>query len=68
MQCADELGLSFSEIETCRTSIEGEQLLHEVGLVTKSLDPELNYVPWMVLDGVSQLLKSILIRGKDNLR
>ena len=66
MQCADELGLSFSEIETCSSSVEGEQLLHEVGLVTNSLVPEVNYVPWMVLDGVRHAVDCKMLNQTDS--
>ena len=36
----------------CVNSSEGNQLLHEVGLVLDNLQPPHQYVPWIVVDGV----------------
>ncbi|XP_018014676.2 gamma-interferon-inducible lysosomal thiol reductase [Hyalella azteca] len=53
--CSAEVGIEvWPSISACWTSVEGEQLLHEVGVKTRALDPVLDYVPWMVSDGVSR--------------
>jgi len=51
-KCAEEAGVSYTEIEDCFNSVRGQQLLHEVGVVQNQLDPTLNYVPWILINDV----------------
>ncbi|KAK3873595.1 hypothetical protein Pcinc_021400 [Petrolisthes cinctipes] len=52
-ECAQEAGVTnFSEIEICYTSVEGQQLLHQVGLLQEPLDPQIYYVPWILINDV----------------
>jgi len=44
--------MDWSEIQTCAYGIEGGDLLHAAGVRTEKLDPALNWVPWIVLNGV----------------
>lgn len=56
LQCAQEAGITnYNDIETCTTSVEGQQLLHEVGLIQQTLDPQIYYVPWILVNDVSIL-------------
>uniref|UniRef100_A0A2P2I703 Gamma-interferon-inducible lysosomal thiol reductase-like n=1 Tax=Hirondellea gigas TaxID=1518452 RepID=A0A2P2I703_9CRUS len=48
--CAEELNIAYESIAECSTSTEGEQLLHEVGVLTHALVPEVTYIPWMVVN------------------
>ncbi|RXG73043.1 Gamma-interferon-inducible lysosomal thiol reductase [Armadillidium vulgare] len=49
-ECANQVGASATDIITCANSTEGEFLLHEVGLVEAKLDPQLTYVPWIIIN------------------
>jgi len=51
-QCSESYGLNWSEIETCWKGDEGMELMYKTGEVTHNLDPKLNWVPWVVLNGV----------------
>ncbi|CAL4108468.1 unnamed protein product [Meganyctiphanes norvegica] len=50
--CADQLGVDFTPIDQCATSIEGQTLLHELGEKQAQLAPDLNYVPWIIINDV----------------
>ena len=39
-------------IATCAQSDEGSNLLHEIGVETKNLDPSLYFVPWILFNDV----------------
>jgi len=43
--------ISYSAVKTCAQGSEGNQLEHDMGARTESLDPPHNYVPWIVVDG-----------------
>ncbi len=54
-ECMEQVGItdpSYSEVAQCQTSAEGEQLLHDLGVATKSLNPELTWVPWITINEV----------------
>ncbi|XP_071521691.1 gamma-interferon-inducible lysosomal thiol reductase-like [Panulirus ornatus] len=51
-QCAHEAGVDFANIENCYNTVEGQQLQHQVGLKQATLDPQLIYVPWILIDDV----------------
>ena len=40
----------------CAESDEGSDLLHELGIETKNLDPELYFVPWLLFNDVGIIL------------
>jgi len=42
--------LPFRPIKDCTNGEEGNELLHEMGVATESLDPAHNYVPWVVVN------------------
>merc|ERR1711997_496910 len=42
---------SYEEVDECHKSIEGEEILHEIGVETKSLIPEVRMVPWVIFNG-----------------
>ena len=44
---------SYEEVNQCHKTIQGETMLHEIGVETKSLEPKVNYVPWVMFNGVS---------------
>ena len=41
---------SFEEVDVCRSSSQGENLLHGYGIETTNLDPEHYFVPWITFD------------------
>ena len=41
---------SFEEVDVCRSSSQGENLLHGYGVETTNLDPEHYFVPWITFD------------------
>lgn len=57
-QCAAEVEVTYDPIALCADSVEGQQLLHDIGIKTMALDPQLDYVPWMVVNDVR--LKSFI--------
>ncbi|OQV23944.1 putative Gamma-interferon-inducible lysosomal thiol reductase [Hypsibius exemplaris] len=50
--CAIELGVEFAPIATCASTKLGNELQHVMAQRTLSLNPKLNWVPWLVLNGV----------------
>lgn len=53
MKCAEKHGIDFAPIKECYTTIEGHKLLHEVGVKQRTFAPELDYVPWILINDVS---------------
>merc|ERR1719237_1978411 len=51
--CADslELAIQTEQILACANGEEGSNLLVELGIETKNLDPPLLWVPWTLFDG-----------------
>merc|ERR1719186_55266 len=50
-QCIPDLGISTTDYDTvkkCATSVEGQNLLHDIGVETHALDPALYFVPWIL--------------------
>ena len=52
LQCAQQLGLPYDAIEECSEGSEGEELLHDNGLLTKSLHPPMVFDPLVIFNGV----------------
>ncbi|MCL4143308.1 UNVERIFIED_CONTAM: hypothetical protein GTU68_005540 [Idotea baltica] len=50
--CAAEVGVTYDPIVQCANSTEGENFLHDVGVIQSQLDPELYYVPWIIINDV----------------
>ena len=48
------------KVEACAGSDEGSQLLHDIGVETKNLDPKLNFVPWVLFNNVS-VIRSLIV-------
>ena len=44
---------SYSQVDECSTGKEGNELMHQIALVTDSLDPPHTGVPWITFDHVS---------------
>jgi len=42
--------ISFRDIKKCSNGLEGNKLMHEMGLATEKLEPSHKYVPWVVVD------------------
>ena len=40
--------------------VQGSILLHDYGVETKSQDPKINYVPWIIINGEFSQEKNIL--------
>nr|CAB3255258.1 gamma-interferon-inducible lysosomal thiol reductase [Phallusia mammillata] len=51
-KCITDGGYSWDTINTCALGPEGNDLLHTAGVETKALEPKLNWVPWIVINGV----------------
>jgi len=45
-------GTSFYDIEKCHSSEFGENLLHDFGVQSESLDPSFYFIPWITIDNV----------------
>ena len=39
-------------VDTCAKSVPGQNILHEIGIETQSLQPPLTFVPWIIINGV----------------
>jgi hypothetical protein len=42
----------YQDVDSCTKGIEGENLLHNNGFKTHSLEPKVYFVPWIIYDGV----------------
>ena len=54
--CLEMLGITTTSpdlLRTCVDSTEGANLLHDIGVETKNLDPSLTGVPWILFNDVS---------------
>jgi hypothetical protein len=69
--CLADLDISTTtaeDVTECAHSDEGSNLLHKNGVETKNLDPELNFVPWVLFNNVNRFFSfSTLILLFDNL-
>ena len=57
--CLNSLGIkttSLGRVEACSKTDVGSNLLHNIGVETKDLDPTLNFVPWVLFNNVSLYL------------
>lgn len=54
-QCAEQSGVDYAPVEQCYNSVEGHVLLHDVGVIQNTLDPTLYYVPWILINDVSNV-------------
>ena len=64
-QCASSIGIDslYPMIDECAQGIEGQQLLHDVGVKQNLLSPALYWVPWVIINGVSKnVLKSLKVK------
>ncbi|KAK7086828.1 oxidoreductase activity protein [Halocaridina rubra] len=53
--CAAQVGVDWNPLEQCVCSEEGANLLYNLALQQQLLDPELYFVPWIIIDGVFNL-------------
>ena len=56
--CLEMLGItttSADQVGACVDSDEGSNLLHDIGVETKNLDPSLTGVPWILFNDVSRV-------------
>ncbi|RXG73042.1 hypothetical protein Avbf_02820 [Armadillidium vulgare] len=56
VECANQVSVSPDIIINCANSTEGENLLHDVGVSQSQLVPEVNYVPWIIINDRSVLI------------
>ena len=64
-QCSIELLINkgdWESIDNCRNNVEGEKLLHEVGVKQREEADQLNFVPWVIINDVSNQLFFLLCR------
>lgn len=52
VQCAKKHSINYEELKKCADGNKGNQLLYEAGEKTNSLNPKLNYVPWINVNGI----------------
>lgn len=50
-RCCERSNLLLSDIENCANGKEGRHLHHDMGNVTRQLNPKLSFVPWIVING-----------------
>ncbi|KAG0728462.1 Gamma-interferon-inducible lysosomal thiol reductase [Chionoecetes opilio] len=51
-KCAGEVGADWKPIEECVGSLEGQNLLHDVGVQQEQLKPQMKFVPWIIVNDV----------------
>ena len=51
-RCCSLHDISFDKIETCAKSALGNSLLYGAGVLTHSLTPRVNWIPWLVIDNI----------------
>ncbi|KAG0714860.1 Gamma-interferon-inducible lysosomal thiol reductase [Chionoecetes opilio] len=51
-KCAGEVGADWKPIEECVSSLEGQNLLHDVAVQQEQLKPQLYFVPWIIVNDV----------------
>lgn len=52
--CMERCGIifpSYEDVNQCHKTTQGETILHAIGVETKSLEPKVNYVPWVMFNG-----------------
>ncbi|KAG0699043.1 Gamma-interferon-inducible lysosomal thiol reductase [Chionoecetes opilio] len=52
LNCAGEVGADWKPIEECVGSLEGQNLLHDVGVQQEQLKPPMKFVPWIIVNDV----------------
>ncbi|XP_053638813.1 gamma-interferon-inducible lysosomal thiol reductase [Cherax quadricarinatus] len=50
--CAAQVGQDWAPLEECVSSLEGQNLLHDVAVQEEKLDPQLYFVPWILVNDV----------------
>jgi interferon gamma-inducible protein 30 len=48
--CSESLNMPLAPIYECVRNKRGNDLLHQMGILTLGLNPQLNYVPWINVD------------------
>ena len=51
-QCVERNSLEWDDISKCQSSVEGQTLLHDYGVDTLALEPDVTWVPWITINGV----------------
>ena len=51
---------SVERVEECAGSNEGSDLLHQYGVETHNLDPQLTGVPWLLFDNVKVNISKLI--------
>ncbi|KAL4218561.1 antigen processing and presentation of exogenous peptide antigen via MHC class I [Mactra antiquata] len=51
-KCGEKLGIDIDDIMKCSTSSQGNNLEHEMALLTDALNPPHRYVPWIVINDI----------------
>ena len=49
--CAKSLGLEYDKVDSCVKGSDGQKYLLEMGRKKEALDPKLNFVPWILVNG-----------------
>ncbi|XP_045616956.1 gamma-interferon-inducible lysosomal thiol reductase [Procambarus clarkii] len=64
--CANETCVEWSGIEKCYSGQEGHLLQHQVGLLQATLQPRLDYVPWILIN--NKFTREQLTAAQEDLR
>ncbi|CAC5396506.1 IFI30 [Mytilus coruscus] len=51
-KCANEQNINYDQIDACANGQLGNQLEHQMALMTRELNPPHDYVPWVTINGV----------------
>ncbi|XP_076059904.1 gamma-interferon-inducible lysosomal thiol reductase-like [Oratosquilla oratoria] len=49
-KCATQVNKDWHPIENCINGLEGQELLHQVGVQQQQLNPKLYFVPWIIVN------------------
>ena len=46
---------SYEDVDQCHEDTEGQNMLHQIGVMTKALDPKVTFVPWVTFNDVRKV-------------
>lgn len=53
LQCVEKFGEQWENVEGCVNGEKGESILKHMGDMTHSLNPQVTFIPTILIDGVS---------------
>jgi len=58
-KCAQQVGIDYQSVQTCANGPLGQQIILDTMAYVKSLQPPLELIPYLILNGVNTLFKQI---------